>query len=102
MNSMKLKMKRVAGLDLAKDSIYGCVLDTHGLKVEERFETTLQGLMILRHWLSSYQVEWVVMENTGVYTEPVVTTIKNHFRVHVVNAADTKRTNKKKTDPEDA
>ncbi|MFX0091922.1 MAG: transposase [Candidatus Hodarchaeota archaeon] len=95
-------MKRVAGLDLAKDSIHGCILDPQGLKVEQRFETTLKGLMILHHWLANHQVEWIVMENTGIYTEPVGTSLKLHFRIHVVNAADSKRTNRKKMDPEDA
>ncbi|MFX0094848.1 MAG: IS110 family transposase [Candidatus Hodarchaeota archaeon] len=102
MKPLVLKMKRVAGLDLAKDSIYGCIVDVQGLKAQKRFGTSLQDLILLHHWLKSHYVEYVVMENTGVYTEPVVTTLRTHFRVEVVNAADTKRKNRKKTDPEDA
>ncbi len=102
MSACLLVMKKVAGLDLAKDSIYGCILDTQGTKIQERFDTSLQGLIMLHHWLIANQVEWVVMENTGIYTEPVVTTLQNNFRLSVVNASDTKRKNLKKTDPEDA
>ncbi|MFX0093468.1 MAG: IS110 family transposase [Candidatus Hodarchaeota archaeon] len=102
MKAPALQMKRVAGLDLAKDSIYGCILGFSGFKVQERFGTGLKDLILLHHWLQSHQVEYVVMENTGIYTEPVVTTLRTHFRVEVVNAADTKRKNRKKTDPEDA
>ncbi|MFX0094384.1 MAG: transposase [Candidatus Hodarchaeota archaeon] len=102
MKEETLKMKRVAGLDVASDSIYGCILGIEGLKVEDRFETSLMDLIRLHHWLKSYQVEWVVLENTGVYSEPVVMVLRGEIRVTVVNAADTKRKNRKKTDPEDA
>ncbi|MFX0092274.1 MAG: hypothetical protein ACFFBD_10975 [Candidatus Hodarchaeota archaeon] len=44
----------------------------------------------------------MVLENTGVYSEPVITALKAHFRLHVINAADTKRANREKTDSEDA
>ena len=93
---------RFAGLDLAKESIFACIVDFNGLREENKFLTTLIDLIRLKEWLHSYQVQQVAMENTGIYTEPVIAVLHTEFEVEVVNAADTKRSNKKKTDQDDA
>jgi hypothetical protein len=36
------------------------------------------------------------LENTGIYSEPVIKVLKESFKLMVVNAADTKRSNKKR------
>ena len=95
-------LKRYAGLDIAKDSIYACIVDTTGFKLEERFNTYTSDLEGLKEWLKKHKVEEVVLENTGIYSEPVIKVLKSNFVLMAVNAADTKRSNKKKTDSSDA
>ena len=95
-------IKRFAGLDLAKESIFVCVIDKEGLKQDEKFLTDLDSLMMLKKWLKKYNVESVVMEHTGIYTEPVKAILRDDFRLELVNPADVKRRNKKKTDTDDA
>jgi len=95
-------IKRFAGLDLAKESIFACVIDKLGYKAEKKFKTDLKDIMELKKWLTNRNVEAVVMEHTGVYTEPVKKVLQENFRLEIVNPADVKRKNKKKTDTEDA
>ena len=95
-------VKKVAGLDLAKDSIHACILGSNDFRAEDRFGTTLVELIRLKAWLLENSVEQVVMENTGIYTEPIEKILSEHFQTITVNAADVKRANKKKTDPVDA
>ncbi|MBR9707328.1 MAG: IS110 family transposase, partial [Candidatus Diapherotrites archaeon] len=63
---------------------------------------SLANLLELKNWLKQYQVNQIVLENTGVYHEPIVAVLKEDFEVFAVNAADTKRKNLKKTDKDDA
>ena len=97
-----LTIKRVAGLDLAKDSIHACILGNDDFRLEDRFGTTMAELVRLQAWLLENHVVPVVMENTGIYTEAIEKILREHFQTITVNAADVKRANKKKTDPVDA
>ena len=65
---------RVAGLDVHRDSVTGCVECFDGVDVEttkQRFSTTARGIRELAEWLATFEVELVVMEATGVYWKPV-------------------------------
>ncbi|MFV2015373.1 MAG: IS110 family transposase, partial [Candidatus Heimdallarchaeota archaeon] len=95
-------LKRYAGLDIAKESIFACIVDATGLKVEERFDTKTNDLKKLSIWLKDHEVSEVALENTGIYSEPVIKILKSKYKLMVVNASDTKRSNKKKTDSDDA
>lgn len=102
MSSSSSDLKRYAGLDVAKESIYACIVDSSGFKEEKRFGTKTKDLLELSDWLKDYFVDEVALENTGIYSEPIIKILKKKFKLMVVNAADTKRSNKKKTDPDDA
>ena len=95
-------LKRYAGLDIAKESIFACIVDTTGFKIEERFNTHTTDLNNIENWLKTCNVVEVALENTGIYSEPAIKVLKSKFNLMVVNAADTKRSNKKKTDTDDA
>ena len=56
----------------------------------------------MNEWLKTYNVLEVAFENTGIYSEPVIKVLKSKFDLMVVNTADTKRSNNKKTDTDDA
>ena len=72
---MRRIRNRVAGLDVHRDSVTGCVECFDGVDVEvnkQRFATTAKGIRELAEWLATFEVELVVMEATGVYWKPVV------------------------------
>ena len=102
MNNNKQPFKKVSGLDVAKNTLSACVLDTSGHKEEMKFTTSKEDLLNLHNWLKNLNVSEIVLENTGVYSEPIVQVLRYSFKVILVNAADTKRKNLKKTDPTDA
>ena len=91
MSSTSSDLKRFAGLDIAKESIYACVVDSTGFKAEKRFETKTNDLLDLSTWLKDYFVYDIALENTGIYSEPVINILRKSFKLNVVNASDTWR-----------
>jgi hypothetical protein len=84
---------RCAGLDVHKASITACVRISTTSKDEEphqeirKFETTTRGLLQLRDWLASFEVELVGMEATGVYWKPVFYyVLEDDFECWLLNA----------------
>jgi transposase len=97
---------RVAGLDVHRDSVAGCVRVTGprgGVSSEkERFATTTTELARLRDWLADRQVALVAMEATGVYWKPVYYALEHTFEVWLCNAQHVKNVPGRKTDMSDA
>jgi transposase len=97
---------RVAGLDVHRDSVTGCVECFDGVDVEvtkQRFATTAKGIRELADWLATFEVELVVMEATGVYWKPVFYGLEDLFdEVWLVNAHHVKNVPGRKTDMSDA
>jgi len=97
---------RVAGLDVHRDSVTGCVECFDGVDVEvtkQRFSTTARGIRELADWLATFEVELVVMEATGVYWKPVYYGLEDLFdEVWLVNAHHVKNVPGRKTDMSDA
>lgn len=61
---------RVAGLDVHRDSVVGCVrlaIDDDVRTVKRSFSTMSAGVSELAEWLAAHEVDTVVMEATGVY-----------------------------------
>ena len=77
---MERIVNRCAGLEVHKASITACVRIGNPGKDEEphqeirKFKTTTRGLLQLRDWLASCEVELVGMEATAVYWKPLYTT----------------------------
>jgi transposase len=65
-------IERCAGLDVHNESVTACVRlpggsgGLHHQKLGE-FASTTRGLLQLRDWLASFEVEPVSIEATGVY-----------------------------------
>jgi len=95
-------MKRVSGLDVHKDSVYVCVLQENGEKVEERFGTLTPELNRLRETLLLHKVEEVAMESTSIYWIPIWNVLENDFELKLVNPYFIKQLPGRKTDVKDA
>ena len=71
---MEVMHRRVAGLDVHKQTVVVCVRLMAGRKPTREcrtFGTTTQALLDLRAWLTTSRVRHVAMEATGVYWIPV-------------------------------
>lgn len=97
---------RVAGLDVHRDTVVACTQIFDGERVQmdkASFATTAKGVRELTEWLSSAEVELVVMESTGVYWKPVFYPLEGLFDdVWLVNAQHVKNVPGRKTDMADA
>ena len=94
--------KYYAGLDIAKRKVNLCIIDSNDFRLDEEYDTTLDGLLMLKEQLKNYSVENVIYENTDVYSVPVTNILKDEIEVMPVHPADVKRKNQKKTDVSDA
>ena len=103
---MDVMHERVAGLDVHKATIVGCVRIMVGGKASREcrtFETTTAGLEGLRSWLTESGCTHVAMEATGVYWKPVWNVLsEGKFELMVANAAHIKNVPGRKTDINDA
>jgi transposase len=95
-------MKRVAGLDVHKDSIFASVKKGRYQSEVKKFDTTTEGLSELHHWLHGEQVFKVAMESTGVYWMPVWRALEQDFTLYLVNPYFIKQMPGRKTDVQDA
>jgi transposase len=103
---MDVMLERVAGLDVHKRSVTGCVR-TPGPSEKRRedkrtFPTYSGDLARLRAWLESEAVTHVAMEATGVFWKPVWHTLEGAFELLLVNAKHVKMIPGRKTDVADA
>ncbi|MDO9152873.1 MAG: transposase, partial [Paludibacter sp.] len=78
-------MKRVSGLDVHKDSVYLCILQENGEKIEEKFGTLTPELHRLRATLLQHHVEEVAMESTSIYWIPIWNLLIADFQIKLVN-----------------
>jgi transposase len=103
---MEVIHKRVAGLDVHKETVVACVRLMAGSKVTREcrtFETTTDGLLALLAWLTESRCTHVAMEATGVYWMPVWKLLSDgDFVLIVANAAHIKNVPGRKTDMNDA
>lgn len=81
-------MKRVAGLDIPKDTIFASVKKGRYQSEVKEFETTTAGLEELHHWLHGELVVKVAMESTGIYWMPVWRALEQDFRLLLDNNDD--------------
>jgi transposase len=103
---MEVMHKRVAGLDVHKDTVVACVRLLTGRNVAREcrsFATTTEGLSALLAWLTESRCTNVAMEATGVYWTPVWKILSDgDFELIVANAAHIKNVPGRKTDMNDA
>jgi transposase len=103
---MDVLYERVAGLDVHKDTVVGCVrimADGKAKRECRTFATTTEQLMELRGWLAECRCTHVAMEATGVYWMPVFRILdEGEFELILANAAHIKNVPGRKTDMNDA
>jgi len=103
---MEIMHRRVAGLDVHKETVVACVRVMDGRRPTREcrtFTTTTQGLLELLGWLTASRVTHVAMEATGVYWTPVWKILsEGDFTLIVANAAHIKQVPGRKTDMNDA
>ena len=103
---MEVMHKRVAGLDVHKETVVACVRLMVGRKPTREcrtFATTTEGLLSLLAWLTASRCTHVAMEATGVYWTPVWKILsEGDFTLIVANAAHIKQVPGRKTDMNDA
>ena len=103
---MEVMHERVAGLDVHKAIIVGCVRLQAGGKANRQcrnFATTTDGLLALLGWLVECRCTHVAMEATGVYWLPVWKILsEGDFTLIVANAAHIKNVPGRKSDLNDA
>jgi transposase len=103
---MEVMHKRVAGLDVHKETVVACVRLMVGRKPSREcrtFATTTEGLLSLLAWLTASRCTHVAMEATGVYWTPVWKILsEGDFTLIVANAAHIKNVPGRKTDMNDA
>jgi transposase len=105
---METTYERCCGLDVHKETVVACVLTSAAngrTKKEIRtFRAHTRGLLELREWLLSEQVQGVAMESTGVYWKPVYAVLEEEPTLQLVigNAQHIKNVPGRKTDVQDA
>jgi len=103
---MEVMHKRVAGLDVHKETVVACARLMTGRKMTREcrtFATTTDGLLGLLTWLTECRCTHVAMEATGVYWTPVWKILSDgDFALIVANAAHIKNVPGRKTDLNDA
>src|SRR4051812_44450493 len=98
-------VERCCGLDVHKSSVTACVrVAKKGVLHQEtkEFAATTQGLLVLRDWLVSFEVQLVCMEATGVYWKPIYYMLEDDFELWLLNAEHLKHVPGRKTDAKDA
>src|SRR6516164_5084661 len=103
---MEVMHRRVAGLDVHKETVVACVRLMKGRKATREcrsFAAATTGLLELLAWLTASRVTDVAMEATGVYWTPVWKILsEGEFELVVANAAHIKQVPGRKTDMNDA
>lgn len=103
---MNRVVERCCGLDVHKSSVTACIrIVAEGGRVHqktEEFAATTGGLLLLRDWLASFEVELVGMEATGVYWKPIYYILEDDFECWLLNAEHLKHVPGRKTDLKDA
>jgi len=95
-------MKTVAGLDVHKSSIFMCILNEQGEKIEKKFGVSTREINQLSAELKSHYVSEVCMESTGIYWKPIWHLLEDHFRLYLVNPQFLKQLPGRKSDVKDA
>lgn len=95
-------MRTVCGLDIHKDSIFMCIMDSQGKKTEEKFGVSTREIKNLSQRLKEYYVQEVCMESTGIYWIPIWRLLEKDFHLLLCNPQFLKQLPGRKSDVKDA
>jgi len=99
---MAEEYKIAAGLDIHKQFIVATILSVQELKIQQRFERTMQGLLALKNWIIEHKCQVVACESTNNFWYHIYDSLCDHTTVIVGNAHDMKVLTHKKTDKIDS
>ena len=95
-------MKTVAGLDVHKGSVYLCILQENGEKIERVYGVLTPQLDSMRDFMAENEVSEVAMESTSVYWIPIWRVLVDSFELKLVNPYFIKQLPGRKSDVKDA
>jgi transposase len=103
---MQVVHERCCGLDVHKKTVVACVLRSNEDGTLERFirtfSTMTANLLALSDWLTSLDINEIVLESTGVYWRPVFNILEEGRTIVLVNPQHIKHVPGRKTDVKDA
>lgn len=99
---LKVIHPNAAGLDIGSEEIWAAVAPESTPAAVRKFGTFTPDLHALADWLTTYGVDTVAMESTGVYWIPIYEVLEARgLRVYVVNARHLKNVPGRKSDIQD-
>ena len=95
-------MRIVCGLDVHKDSVFACLLNENGDKIEWKFGVLTPELEELQQLLLTHEVREVTMESTSIYWHPIWRVLDDIEDLKLVNPYFIKQLPGRKSDVRDA
>ena len=95
-------MRTVCGLDVHKDSIFMCIVDSQAKKAQAQFGVSTREIKRLSQELKNHYVTEVCMESTSIYWMPIWRILEKDFHLLLVNPQFLKQLPGRKSDVKDA
>jgi transposase len=99
---MSGKKEIACGVDVHNKFIMATILSSDGLKLQNRFETSLEDLLKFKSWLKENGCHKVALESTGNYWLPIYHVLEGHVNFILANAYQIKHIPGRKTDSLDS
>jgi transposase len=99
---MSGKREIACGVDVHNKFIVATILSSDGLRLQDRFDTTLDDLLKFKDWLKENGCHKVAMESTGNYWIPIYNVLEGSVNFILANAYQIKHIPGRKTDTLDS
>lgn len=99
---MVLGREVVCGADIHKRFLLAAILSSGGHKIQNRFDSDLEGLISFRSWLKEHGCQKVAVESTANYWLPVYSVMADDVEFVLANAYQIKHIPGRKTDTLDS
>ena len=99
---MSGKREIACGVDVHNKFIVATILSSDGLKLQDRFETSLDDLLKFKSWLKVNSCHKVALESTGNYWLPIYHVLEGSVNFILANAYQIKHIPGRKTDSLDS
>jgi transposase len=99
---MSGKREIACGVDVHNKFIMATILSSDGLKLQNRFETSLDNLLKFKSWLKENGCHKVALESTGNYWLPIYHILEGSVNFILANAYQIKHIPGRKTDTLDS
>jgi transposase len=99
---MSGKREIACGVDVHSKFILATILSSDGLKLQDRFETSLDDLLKFKSWLRENGCHKVALESTGNYWLPIYHVLEGSVNFILANAYQIKHIPGRKTDTLDS